>query len=62
MPNFDNYASLTYLRRLSLYPDCRDPQHPGCEQCNGADAQDDQDLLNEYLDDEDLNGTGGRDE
>lgn len=22
-----------YLRRLTAHPDCRDPDHPGCEQC-----------------------------
>jgi hypothetical protein len=22
-----------YLRALSRHPDCRDPDHPGCEDC-----------------------------
>lgn len=27
-----------YQARLSRHPDCRDPDHPGCEGCSEGDA------------------------
>ena len=26
-----------YLARLYAHPDCRDPEHPGCANCNDTD-------------------------
>ncbi len=30
-----------YVQLLNRFPDCRDPDHPGCPVCNGADECDD---------------------
>ncbi len=30
-----------YVQLLHRFPDCRDPDHPGCPICNGADECDD---------------------
>ena len=27
-------------KKLASHPDCRDPDHPGCEKCMGADDGD----------------------
>ena len=28
-------AQKRYARRLMAHPDCRDPDHPGCQDCEG---------------------------
>lgn len=32
-----------YHNDLARHPDCRDPDHPGCEACEGDDDADDSD-------------------
>lgn len=32
----------TQLLRLIANPDCRDPDHPGCSQCNEESEEDDE--------------------
>ena len=29
-----------YQKKLASHPNCRDPDHPGCEKCMGADDDD----------------------
>ena len=29
-----------YRQKLASHPDCRDPDHPGCAKCMGADDDD----------------------
>lgn len=30
-----NVVAAGYLSQLARHPDCRDPDHPGCEECCG---------------------------
>lgn len=34
------YLERRYRSRLSRNPDCRDPDHPGCQRCVGDDEDD----------------------
>lgn len=34
----DARAQRQYEARLAQHPDCRDPDHPGCELCNEEDG------------------------
>lgn len=34
----DNMPSPRYRALLRLYPDCRDPEHPGCEKCEDPET------------------------
>lgn len=41
--DFDDYVPLAYKRTLARHPDCRDPDHPGCDKCmddNDAETPD----------------------
>lgn len=31
--DFDDYVPPVYKRMLARHPDCRDPDHPGCQAC-----------------------------
>lgn len=34
----DNMPSPRYRAKLALHPDCRDPEHPGCEECEDPET------------------------
>lgn len=38
----EELAERRYRNALSRHPDCRDPDHPGCECCEESDTEDDQ--------------------
>jgi len=40
----EQQAMRWYQQALAAHPDCRDPDHPGCEKCMGADDDDYQQL------------------
>ena len=36
----EDRADKAYLNRLRRHPDCRDPDHPGCDACRDEDDED----------------------
>ena len=44
--DFDDYVPPRYRRQLLAYPDCQDPDHPGCPKCepNEDGIEDDPDI------------------
>ena len=39
----DAIAERQHLNRLARHPDCRDPDHPGCQACQDNEDEDDHD-------------------
>ena len=38
----EDAAARQRARRLNAHPDCRDPDHPGCEHCDDPQPEDDE--------------------
>lgn len=36
---WQRYHERLKQRKLADHPDCRDPEHPGCESCGGGDDE-----------------------
>lgn len=39
-------ADRAYSTRLQMFPDCRDPEHPGCQLCEPLTTEEDSDEIN----------------